>query len=120
MARGYRILLLDQRGTGRSTAITTQQLQHYAETHIQLKQDKSNIGNIQANFVKYMRSDAIAEDVEHIRLVLLGIVVVVVVVVVAPCKVVVVVAPCKVVVSVVVVVVAPCNDRLRLQYNTLT
>lgn len=63
VAKGYRVLLLDQRGTGNSTAMTTQMLSHFAERgglELQLK----NLVN--------MRSDAIAADIDAIRIALCG------------------------------------------------
>jgi pimeloyl-ACP methyl ester carboxylesterase len=51
----YRVLLLDQRGTGRSAPVTHQTL---ARLHTPAAQ---------AAYLKYFRADAIVQDAEHIR-----------------------------------------------------
>jgi pimeloyl-ACP methyl ester carboxylesterase len=56
----YRVLLLDQRGTGRSTPITTQTLACFATPHAQ------------ADYLKHFRADNIVRDAERIRVELLG------------------------------------------------
>lgn len=55
----YRVLLLDQRGTGRSTPVTAQTLAHLPPQAM-------------ADYLKYFRADAIVADAEHIRRELLG------------------------------------------------
>eukprot|EP00602_Paraphysomonas_sp_CaronLab_P011931 CAMPEP_0185041628 /NCGR_PEP_ID=MMETSP1103-20130426/41202_1 /TAXON_ID=36769 /ORGANISM="Paraphysomonas bandaiensis, Strain Caron Lab Isolate" /LENGTH=411 /DNA_ID=CAMNT_0027581459 /DNA_START=141 /DNA_END=1376 /DNA_ORIENTATION=- len=61
--KGYRLLLLDQRGTGRSTAMTIQRLKQLA--------DEGGVEK-QAHYLRHMRSDAIAHDIEAIRKELCG------------------------------------------------
>jgi pimeloyl-ACP methyl ester carboxylesterase len=56
----YRILLLDQRGTGRSTPITYQTLARLGSPQAQ------------ADYLKHFRADAIVQDAEWIRRELLG------------------------------------------------
>lgn len=56
----YRVLLLDQRGTGRSTPVTTQTLARFATPQAQ------------AAYLKHFRADNIVRDAEHIRVELLG------------------------------------------------
>lgn len=56
----YRVLLLDQRGTGRSTPVTTQTLARFATPQAQ------------ADYLKHFRADNIVRDAEHIRVALLG------------------------------------------------
>lgn len=58
--KDYRVLLLDQRGTGRSTPITYQTLARFASP-----QD-------QADYLKHFRADAIVLDAEWIRRELIG------------------------------------------------
>jgi pimeloyl-ACP methyl ester carboxylesterase len=58
--QNYRVLLLDQRGTGRSTPLTAQTL-----THLTTPQ-------AMADYLKYFRADAIVRDAEWIRRELLG------------------------------------------------
>ena len=55
----YRVLLLDQRGTGRSTPVTAQTLAHLSAQEM-------------ADYLKHFRADAIVRDAEHIRRALLG------------------------------------------------
>lgn len=58
--KGHRVLLMDQRGTGSSTAMSVQRL---------LQLEKQGGVELQAQYLTHMRSDAIAEDVEvRIRL----------------------------------------------------
>jgi proline iminopeptidase len=58
--KGHRVLLMDQRGTGSSTAMSVQRL---------LQLEKQGGVELQAHYLTHMRSDAIAEDVEvRIRL----------------------------------------------------
>ena len=64
LEKGYRVLLLDQRGTGRSTAMTTQRLIHLAETR--------NGVATQIEYLKNMRSDAIAADIDAVRTTVCG------------------------------------------------
>lgn len=56
----YRVLLLDQRGTGRSTPVTYQTLARFTS------------GQAQADYLKHFRADAIVQDAEQIRCNLLG------------------------------------------------
>lgn len=56
----YRVLLLDQRGTGRSTPVNHQTLA------------KLESPQAQADYLKSFRADSIVRDAEHIRKVLLG------------------------------------------------
>lgn len=56
----YRILFLDQRGTGRSSPINYQTLDRFAD------------GEAQADYLKHFRADAIVGDAEMIRRELLG------------------------------------------------
>lgn len=56
----YRVLLLDQRGTGRSTPLTHQTLARFPSAEAQ------------ANYLKRFRADSIVQDAEHIRKQLLG------------------------------------------------
>ncbi|MBZ0186878.1 MAG: alpha/beta hydrolase, partial [Candidatus Obscuribacterales bacterium] len=56
----YRVLLLDQRGTGKSSPITYQTL-----AHLQSPQE-------QAEYLKHFRADSIVNDAERIRLQLAG------------------------------------------------
>ena len=58
--REYRVLLLDQRGTGRSTPVTFQTLARFASPQAQ------------ADYLKHFRADAIVQDAEWIRRALLG------------------------------------------------
>src|SRR5262245_3762345 len=58
--RDYRVLLLDQRGTGRSTPVTTQTLARFPTPQAQ------------ADYLKHFRADAIVQDAEWIRRELLG------------------------------------------------
>jgi pimeloyl-ACP methyl ester carboxylesterase len=58
--RDYRVLLLDQRGTGRSTPVTYQTMARFARSQQQ------------ADYLKFFRADAIVRDAEHIRRELLG------------------------------------------------
>ena len=63
LKKGMRVLLLDQRGTGNSTAVTPQLLDAlHARGGVDL----------QLNYLTHMRSDAIAADVEAIRVALCG------------------------------------------------
>ncbi len=62
--KGNRVLLLDQRGTGRSTAMTPQRLSRLADS-------KDGVLT-QVMYLKNMRSDAIAADIEHVRVSLCG------------------------------------------------
>src|ERR1700712_3019497 len=56
----YRVLLLDQRGTGRSTPVMAQTLAHFATPQAQ------------ADYLKQFRADNIVRDAEQIRIALLG------------------------------------------------
>jgi pimeloyl-ACP methyl ester carboxylesterase len=56
----YRVLLLDQRGTGRSTPVTTQTLARFATA------------TAMAEYLKHFRADAIVQDAEWIRRELVG------------------------------------------------
>lgn len=56
----YRVLLLDQRGTGRSTPVTAQTLARFATPQAQ------------ADYLKHFRADNIVRDAERIRVELLG------------------------------------------------
>jgi pimeloyl-ACP methyl ester carboxylesterase len=56
----FRVLLLDQRGTGRSTPVTAQSLARLGD------------GAAQANYLRHFRADAIVQDAEMIRRELLG------------------------------------------------
>ena len=56
----YRVLLLDQRGTGRSTPVTAQTLARFATPQAQ------------ADYLKHFRADNIVRDAEQIRMTLLG------------------------------------------------
>jgi len=56
----YRVLLLDQRGTGRSTPVTAQTLARFESPQAM------------ADYLKHFRADAIVRDAEHIRRQLLG------------------------------------------------
>jgi pimeloyl-ACP methyl ester carboxylesterase len=56
----YRVLLLDQRGTGRSTSVTAQTMSRFSSA-----QD-------QADYLKHFRADSIVQDAELIRAELLG------------------------------------------------
>ncbi len=56
----YRVLLLDQRGTGLSTPITTQTLRHMATPQAQ------------ADYLQHFRADNIVRDAEAIRKTLIG------------------------------------------------
>ncbi len=56
----YRVLLLDQRGTGRSTPIMAQTLARFATPQAQ------------AEYLKHFRADNIVRDAEQIRIALLG------------------------------------------------
>lgn len=56
----YRVLLLDQRGTGRSTPVTTQTLARFTTPQAQ------------ADYLKHFRADNIVRDAERIRVALLG------------------------------------------------
>jgi len=60
MLEKYRILFLDQRGTGRSTVINHQ-------THGKIKTPQE-----QADYLKHFRADSIVRDAEHIRKELIG------------------------------------------------
>jgi pimeloyl-ACP methyl ester carboxylesterase len=53
--KGHRVLLLDQRGTGLSTAMNVQRLVHL---------EKQGGVELQAHYLSHMRSDAIADDVD--------------------------------------------------------
>ncbi|KAH9880097.1 hypothetical protein J1614_002123 [Plenodomus biglobosus] len=53
--KGYQILMLDQRGTGLSTAIS--------QSSLQLRGDE----NVQAEYMKHFRADSIVKDCEAIR-----------------------------------------------------
>lgn len=56
----FRVLLLDQRGTARSTPITTQTLRHFATPQAQ------------ADYLQHFRADNIVRDAETIRRQLIG------------------------------------------------
>lgn len=56
----YRVLLLDQRGTGRSTPVTVESLARFPDA------------NAIADYLRCFRADAIVQDAEHIRTTLLG------------------------------------------------
>lgn len=56
----YRVLLLDQRGTGRSTPVTHQTLARFSTPQAQ------------ADYLKHFRADAIVQDAEWIRKELVG------------------------------------------------
>ncbi len=56
----FRVLLLDQRGTGRSTPVTAQSLARLGD------------GAAQAEYLRHFRADAIVQDTEMIRRELLG------------------------------------------------
>ena len=56
----YRVLLLDQRGTGQSTPLTHQTLSRFSSAQAQ------------ADYLKHFRADAIVQDAEYIRHKLLG------------------------------------------------
>ena len=56
----YRVLLLDQRGTGRSTPVTAQTLARFATPQAQ------------ADYLKHFRADNIVRDAEQIRMTLVG------------------------------------------------
>lgn len=56
----YRVLLLDQRGTGRSTPVLTQTLARFPTPQAQ------------ADYLKQFRADSIVKDAEHIRRRLVG------------------------------------------------
>ncbi len=56
----YRVLLLDDRGTGRSTPVTAQTLA------------RLDTPQAQADYVRYFRADSIVQDAEHIRRELAG------------------------------------------------
>jgi pimeloyl-ACP methyl ester carboxylesterase len=56
----YRVLLLDQRGTGRSTPVLPQTLARFATPQAQ------------ADYLKHFRADAIVQDAEWVRRALLG------------------------------------------------
>ncbi len=56
----YRVLLLDQRGTGRSTPVTHQTLARLPSAQAQ------------ADYLKHFRADSIVQDAEYIRKQLLG------------------------------------------------
>lgn len=56
----YRVLLLDQRGTGRSTPVNYQTLARFPTAHTQ------------ADYLKQFRADSIVRDAESIRRALLG------------------------------------------------
>jgi pimeloyl-ACP methyl ester carboxylesterase len=56
----YRVLLLDQRGTGRSTPVTFQTLARFSTAQAM------------ADYLKFFRADSIIQDAEWIRLSLLG------------------------------------------------
>jgi pimeloyl-ACP methyl ester carboxylesterase len=56
----FRVLLLDQRGTGRSTPVTAQSLARVGDAAAQ------------AGYLRYFRADAIVQDAEAIRRALLG------------------------------------------------
>ena len=58
--QNYRVLLLDQRGTGRSTPLTAQTLARLTTPQAM------------ADYLKYFRADAIVRDAEWIRRALLG------------------------------------------------
>ena len=58
--QNYRVLLLDQRGTGRSTPLTFQTLAHLPNAQAM------------ADYLKHFRADAIVRDAEWIRRELLG------------------------------------------------
>jgi len=58
--QAYRVLLLDQRGTGRSTPVTTQTLARFPTPQAQ------------ADYLKHFRADNIIRDAERIRVELLG------------------------------------------------
>jgi pimeloyl-ACP methyl ester carboxylesterase len=58
--REYRVLLLDQRGTGRSTPVTAQTLAWRGDAQAQ------------ADYLKHFRADSIVRDAEIIRKTLLG------------------------------------------------
>ena len=55
LQNGYRVLLLDQRGTGSSTAMSVQRLLHL---------EKQGGIDLQALYLSNMRSDAIAHDID--------------------------------------------------------
>ncbi len=56
----YRVLMLDQRGTGRSTPVLPQTMAHFPSAQAQ------------ANYLKHFRADNIVRDAERIRVELLG------------------------------------------------
>lgn len=56
----YRVLMLDQRGTGRSTPVLAQTLAHFPTAQAQ------------ADYLKQFRADNIVRDAEQIRMALLG------------------------------------------------
>jgi pimeloyl-ACP methyl ester carboxylesterase len=58
--RQYRVLLLDQRGTGRSSPVTAQTLARFPTPQAQ------------ADYLKFFRADAIVQDAEWIRRELVG------------------------------------------------
>jgi pimeloyl-ACP methyl ester carboxylesterase len=58
--RDYRVLLLDQRGTGLSTAVTEQALSTFADAKAQFE------------YIKHFRADNIVRDCEFIRKALIG------------------------------------------------
>ena len=58
--RDYRVLLLDQRGTGRSTPVTTQTLARFTSAQAM------------ADYLKHFRADAIVQDAEWVRRALVG------------------------------------------------
>lgn len=55
LEKGHRVLLMDQRGTGASTAMSVQRLVHLEE--------QGGV-ELQAHYLSHMRSDEIADDVE--------------------------------------------------------
>lgn len=55
----FRVILLDQRGTGRSTAITYRTLPHGSVAE-------------QSDYLAHFRADSIVQDAEHIRTLLIG------------------------------------------------
>ena len=63
LKKGYRVFLLDQRGTGNSTSMTPQRLDCLFE--------RGGI-ELQLHYLTNMRADAIAADVEAIRVALCG------------------------------------------------
>ena len=58
---GHRVLLLDQRGTGKSTRMTAQTLAHIGAS-----------GAEQAEYMAHFRADSIVHDCELVRKALVG------------------------------------------------